>query len=157
MLCGPARFVAGDHFFRHDRGPLDALAQSARRDAHHDVEDVLIGKLNFPFWQRLQYWIMPPDTEQCRVFWRAACGVLEHDYLPNHSRAIPLWKTHPDTITVFIQPRRFNDGAIAVTLDTLLGIALPDAHHRIQAFFLLLHAQVGIRSAIWWIVFSLHL
>src|ERR1700730_1816413 len=99
---------------------------------------------------------MPPDAEKRGVFGRAACGALQSNHLSNDSRAIPLRETHPDAIAVFIQPRRLYKGAISLAFDAPLGIALPDTHHRVQAFLLFVRAQFCVRSAIRRKLFTLH-
>src|SRR5579883_3596613 len=95
-LRGPARSVAGNHFFRHYYGPARSLAETAGGDAHGKIENVLFRQVRFPVRYGFQERLAPPRGIDDRVFGRAALRATEHDHLPHNGRAIPFRETQPD-------------------------------------------------------------
>src|SRR5579859_3343937 len=61
-----------------------------------------------------------------------------------------------DAVAVFIQPAYLDKGAVALAFNTFLGIALPDTHHRVQAFLFFVRVQLRIWTAISRVLLFLH-
>src|SRR5690348_3217527 len=109
-----------------------------------------------PVGQSFQQRITSPETKQDRILWRSTLGTSQSDDLPHDSRTFPLRETQPDGIAVLVEPCCYDEGAIAFALKATLGIALPDSHHRVESFLLVVFTQVGHRDCVRRVLSCLH-
>src|SRR6266516_3228170 len=91
---------------------------------------------------------MPPGGEKGRIFGGTAGRAAQGQNLANHRRTLPFGEAQPNRIAVLVEANSLEKGMIALALDALLRIALPDTHHSIQALALLILTYISVRTRV---------